>query len=127
MGPSPSENESDSAVNEKFSSANESVIAAESDSDKGFEEYFTLPHRFQVDSTGLHLDLWSPHGVHVDFHWQRAQPNIFQSPPGVYLDSRWTPDGPHGPAWSPLDSTYLTQGHINFNGLHVDSMWTPII
>ena len=66
-------------------------------------EYFTLPHRFQVDSTGLHMDSWSPHGVHVDFHWQRAQPNIFQSPPGVYMDSRWTPDGWHG-----LDGVHST-------------------
>ena len=26
-------------------------------------EDFTLPHRFQVESSGLHLDLWTPGGL----------------------------------------------------------------
>jgi hypothetical protein len=38
-------------------------------------EDFTLPHIVHLDSTGLHVELWSPHGVHMDFPLQEAQPN----------------------------------------------------
>ena len=38
-------------VDKDFGSINEDI------------EDFTLPHRFQVESSGLHLDLWTPGGL----------------------------------------------------------------
>jgi hypothetical protein len=63
-------------------------------------QYFTLPHRFQLDSMDsrwtspiLYKSTWSPGGVHVEFN----NYCIF----GVYgmdstwflMESRWSPDG----------------------------------
>src|SRR5882757_825686 len=62
----------------------------------GLGEDFTLPHRFQVESTGLHLDSMSPGGVQVEFLLQAAQPNISLIPPGIHLESTWSPWNPGG-------------------------------
>ena len=59
-------------------------------------EDFTLPHRFQVESSGLHLDLWTLGGLQINFLWQRALPNYDQIPPGIHLDSKWTSEIPNG-------------------------------
>ena len=59
-----------------------------------FSEDFTLPHRFQVDSTGFHMSIWSPPGLQVDLLWQKALPNFGQNPPGFQVNSNWTPNGP---------------------------------
>ena len=71
-------------VNEDFGPINEDI------------EDFTLPHRFQVESTGFHLDLWTPGGLQVDFLWQRALLNYNQISPGIHLDSKWTSEIPGG-------------------------------
>ena len=53
-------------------------------------------YRFQVESSELHLDLWTPGG----FSWAESpaklQPNSTWNPPGLQMDlrsSRWTPSG----------------------------------
>jgi hypothetical protein len=64
-------------------------------------QYFTLPHRFQLDSMDsrwtspiLYKSTWSPGGVHLEFN----NYCIF----GVYaMDSTWTPWTPPGFLWSP--------------------------
>ena len=61
-----------------------------------WKEDFTLPHRFQVDSTGLHMSIWKPPGVQMDLLWQRALPNFGQNSPGFQVGSKWTPNGPDG-------------------------------
>jgi len=70
-----------------------------------FTEDFTLPHRFQVDSTGFHMSIWSPPGLQVDLLWQRALPNYGPKstwiPGGFQLDSKWT----RWTTWTPLHIT----------------------
>ena len=68
------------------------------------EEDFTLPHRFLVESTGLHMELWSPPGVHVDF--------LCRGPSQIFSKFH-------------LDSTPPTQ-HRKFH-ISVDSTWTPAV
>ena len=84
-------------------------------------EDFTLPHRFLVLPPGIHMDSWSPPGVHVEFLWQGAQPNCCLFPPGFHLDSTWIPDGLHGLHLESVESTpfHITL-HSNFH-LSVDS------
>jgi hypothetical protein len=46
---------------------------------------FTLPHIFQLESTGVPMDLWSLCGVHVDF--PTVAPPKFVCFSGLQLDS----------------------------------------
>ena len=43
-------------------------------------EDFTLPHRFQVDSTGFHMSIWSPGGF-----------TLAESPAKFWPKSTWIP------------------------------------
>ena len=60
--------------------------------DESEMEDFTLPHIFQVDSTGVQVIFRSPPGVQVLFFWLGAQPNWHASStwisPGLQMDSR---------------------------------------
>ena len=55
----------------------------------------------------LHVELWSPHGVRVDFLLQEPHPNLgvgsVWGPCRLHMESRWSPGGPCG---IHMDSTY---------------------
>jgi hypothetical protein len=82
-------------------------------------EDLTLPHRFLVLPPGIHVETWSPGGVQVEFlciFWQGAQPNFCPIPPGVHLESRWTPWNPGGHHGIQVDSTHLLDArNFTFN------------
>ena len=48
--------------------------------------YFTLPHRFHMDST------WTPSGKELNLQFRTKS---IWSPLGLHLDSRWNPSGLH--------------------------------
>jgi hypothetical protein len=53
-----------------------------------FEDYtledFTLPHRFQVNPHGIHMETWIPGGISL----QAAQPNYCPFPLGIQVKSK---------------------------------------
>ena len=88
-------------------------------------EDFTLPHRFQVESTWNPWIPHVPHGLHMEFPLLAAQPNYCRFPHGFQMDSGWNPDFPHGVHGvhpTPPYLTYLLLGFIwTPPGFHLDS------
>jgi hypothetical protein len=83
--------------------------------------YFTLPHRFQVESTWSQVDLWTPDGLQVGYLYQGALPNYRSkstwNPPEIHLDSRWT----MWTVWTPLHLMHMMQRKWTPSGVHLDS------
>jgi hypothetical protein len=60
--------------------------------------YFTLPHIVHLDSitpSRLHMELWSPYGVHMEYIKLHFSLIESWTPCGVQLDPTWTPPGVH--------------------------------
>ena len=77
-------------------------------------EDFTLPHLFQLESTGVQVESWSPDGLHMSISWLGALPNWC-------VDSIWTPYGVHMDQVESMESTYLLERNV----ILIIFGWTP--
>jgi hypothetical protein len=53
-------------------------------------EDFTLPYRFQVESTWSQVDLWTPGGLSLAENPAKVESKFIWNLPGLHLASRWT-------------------------------------